>query len=398
MPDRNDHGAAIIAVRARSVVPLADEAPARGMEALTRPLAWVDDGVVAARGGRILAVEPHAEYMRRPGVPAPRDLGDVLLTPGLVNCHTHLEISHMRGKTQLGMGVVPWLKSLIALDRNPPGDTFPSLREALNSMAAYGTASVGDISSRMPGAVLEALRDVGLAARVFCEVIGGSGESADQAEALAASDPGFSLAGHAFYTTPGGAIARAHAWCAARSRPFSLHLAEHADEVECLRDGKGPLHDMVKHLLPTGWRAPGLSPVKYAASFGLLAPGTLAVHCVQCGEEDIATLADSGAAVCLCPRSNAAINVGEAPARAFAERGVLLGLGTDSLASNADLCVWNEAEFFLKKSIFPANALLRMATVNGAAILGLPGRTGRLEKDGPFCYRVFPSDAISFFR
>lgn len=398
MPDCSDHGAAITAVRARSVIHLAGEAPARGMEALTRPLIRMDDGVVAALRGRILAVEPHAGYMRRSGVPAPRDLGDVLLTPGLVNCHTHLEISHMAGKTQLDMGFVPWLKSLIALDRNPPENTFFPLREASSAMAACGTASVGDISSRMPGAVLETLRDAGLAARVFCEVIGGSDESADRAEATAASDPAFSLAGHAFYTTPGGAIARAHAWCAARSRLFSLHLAEHADEVECLRDGKGPLHDMVRDLMPADWRAPGLSPVKYAATLGLLTPGTLAVHCVQCGKEDTATLADSGAAVCLCPRSNAAINVGEAPARTFAERGLLLGLGTDSLASNEDLCVWNEAEFFLKKNIFPAKALLRMATVNGAAILRLPGCTGRLERGGLFCYRVFPNDAISFFR
>ena len=387
----------LTAVRARAALPLLGEPPARGMEALARPLASLDDAVIAAQGGVILAVEPYGDYMRRPGVPAPRDLGDVLLAPGLVNCHTHLEISHMAGKTHLGDGFVPWLQSLIALDRNPPEDARASLHEALRVMGACGTAAVGDISSRASPAVLGAAEDVGIAARVFCEVIGGATETACRAESLAASNPAFSLAGHAFYTTPGEAVARAHAWCATHARPFSLHLAEHADEVECLRDGKGALFDMVGKFLPSGWRAPGVSPVRHAASLGVLAPGTLAVHCVQCDKKDVAILADSGAAVCLCPRSNAAISVGEAPARSFAEQGILLGLGTDSLASNADLNVWHEAEFFWEKNTLPPNALLRMATINGAAILGLADRAGRLEKGRPFAYSVFPGHVLSSF-
>ena len=150
--------------------------------------------------------------------------------------------------------------------------------------------------------------------------------------------------------------------------------------------------------MPSSWRAPGKTPVRYAASLGLLGPGTLAVHCVHCDAADIETLAGSGAAICLCPRSNAAINVGEAPVTSFAEKGILLCLGTDSLASNADLDVWREAEFFLKKNLLPAKALLRMATVNGASVLGLGDRVGRLEKGMQFCYRAFPSEMSALFR
>ncbi len=122
------------------------------------------------------------------------------------------------------------------------------------------------------------------------------------------------------------------------------------------------------------------------------------MHCVRCDAADIAALAGSGAAVCLCPRSNAAINVGEAPAKAYAAKGVPLVLGTDSLASNADLDVWNEALFFLKKNVFSANALLRMATVNGATVLGLSGTVVRREKGMLFCYRTLPSDMLALFR
>lgn len=389
------------AVRARSILPLAGEAPARGTEALTRPLVRLDDGVIVAQDGVILAVEPYKDYCRRPGsLPREdvRDLGDVVLTPGLANCHTHLEISHMAGKTHMGDGFCDWLASLVALDRNPPENVEAALGTAVASLAAAGTACVGDISSRMPETVLRLIRAAGLAPRVFREIIGHAEHAVREAEKRAEADEAFSLAGHAFYTTPGEAMTAAKAWCVKNSRPFSLHLAEHEDECLCVQEEAGRLHGMLrKSIVPASWRAPRMSPVRYAASLGLLAPGTLAVHCVWCDAAEVALLAESGTAVCLCPRSNRGINVGEAPAGAFADKGALLVLGTDSLASNTDLDVWNEAEFFLKKSIFPANALLRMATVNGAAALGASRSAGRLEKGMLFCYRVFPSEASTLF-
>lgn len=391
----------LTAVRAGTILPLAGESVARGLDALTRPLARIDDGVILARDGVILAVEPYTTYIRRPDAlpgSAIRDLGDRILVPGLVNCHTHLEISHMAGKTKLGNGFAEWVASLVALDKNTPADATADLDAAIASLAGYGAACVGDISSRMPRMVLETLRRHGLESRVFHEIIGHGKTAFADAASAAEEDAAFSLAGHAFYTTPGKAMAAAKAWCAAHARPFSLHLAEHEDETECLRDGGGALYEMLRErVLPASWRAPGKRPVQYAASLGLLSPGTMAVHCVQCDENDTATLAAGGAAVCLCPRSNAAINVGEAPARAFAAAGIALCLGTDSLASNTDLDVWNEAEFFLKKNIFPAKALLRMATVNGAAALGVAGRVGRLEKGLRFWYRTFPSEMITLF-
>ena len=392
------------AVRARAVMPLASEQPAKRMDELSRPLAILDDGLILSRDNTILAVESYKDYCRRPDALPPnhiRDLGDVLLTPGLVNCHTHLEISHMAGKTVPGKGFFEWVASLVALDRNPPSPPLieQALSNAVASLAACGTAAVGDIASRIPRTVLRQTVSHGIASRIFCEVIGHEDAALTNAMHTAQEDTAFSLAGHALYTTPGKLVARAHQWSAAQGRPFSLHLAEHEDETRCLRDGSGKLHDLLRErVIPADWPTPGLPPVQLAASFGLLSPGTLAVHCVQCNQDDIAALATGHTAVCLCPRSNAYIAVGEAPARALAEAGVLLCLGTDSLASNTDLDVWKEAEYFLEKGILPAKALLRMATVNGARILGLSDHVGRLEKGLRFCYKTFPSEMVSLFR
>lgn len=390
-----------VAVRARTLIPLAGEEPARGMAALAAPLARLNDAVIVGARGGIVAVEPYADFCRRVniGAVALTDLGDVVVTPGLVNCHTHLELSHMVGKTVLGRGFCDWIASLLAQDSPVTEGAIEAMRAAACDMVRAGTAAVGDITDRMPREALGAACTAGLDARVFFEIFGHDPERATAATATATANAAFSLAGHALYSTAGAAMARARSWCASRGLPFSLHLAEHEDEDECLRSGSGRLHAMLaRRVLPAGWRAPGMGPVAWATSLGLLAPGTVAVHCVRCDAKDITLLVQSGCGVCLCPRSNAAMAVGEAPARALAEKGALLVLGTDSLASNTDLHVWKEAEFFLQKNILPGNALLRMATVNGAFVLRYFQRVGTLEKGKRFCYTVFPSETNSFFR
>lgn len=389
------------AIRARAVLSLAGERPARGWDALTAPLTPVYDGVVAAENGRILCVEPYAEYRRRPGALPPEaveDLGDCVIAPGLVNCHTHLELSWMRGKTSRGNGFLDWVASLVTLDRAGGGAFVrPALHDAARHMRQTGTALAGDISNRMPETALQVGREENLALRSFLEIIGHDPEAPAKAAADAGSDAAFALAGHAFYSTPAESFVAARAWCEARGLPFSLHLAEHEDETECLF-GRGRFFERLRNvLIPKSWQAPRMRPVAYAAALGLLRAGTLAVHCVTCDAGEIDVLSASGAAICLCPRSNEYIGVGEAPAAAFAARGALLVLGTDSLASNDDLTLWNEAEYFFQKNILPANALLRMATVNGASVLGRSGDFGRLEKNMRFCYSIFPSEMLTLF-
>ena len=165
-----------------------------------------------------------------------------------------------------------------------------------------------------------------------------------------------------------------------------------------MQSGSGPFADLLRQrLINDDWRTPGRRPVAEATRLGLLGPGTLAVHCVQCDPEETIFISQSGAAVCLCPRSNAAIAVGEAPAAAFAKAGALLTLGTDSLASNDSLDLWDELRWMLKKNILSANALLRMATVNGASALRLSGGLGTLASCSPFCYSLIPDDIAAFF-
>ncbi|MDR3044745.1 MAG: amidohydrolase family protein [Desulfovibrio sp.] len=462
----------LIAVRARRVIPLAGEGPSRDPRDLFSPPRVLDDHVVVIRGifldgtgqavvaggtcaapdsadapydpvgaarvlsglrgGIIEAVEPMDAFRRRTGVPL-ADLGEVTLMPGVVNCHAHLELSHLAGRTVLGGGFVPWVKSLLPLAgaETPPDVRAAALAEAARQLVACHTAHVGDITAVAPAAVRRAMQAASIGCSHFAEVFGyrfttRDGEPAAPADTAAlwpramaelASDlavddfppsgptispgpapapgapfpihPDAALAGHALYSTHPVALAAARRWCERNHRVFSMHLAEHPDEVEFLTTGRGALADLLAvRVLPPGFAAPGMRPVPYAAELGLLDEGTLAVHCVQLDAADIRLLAESGAHVCLCPRSNAAINVGTAPARALAEAGAPLCLGTDSLASNHDLDLWNEARALRDLPAghdLPPAALLRLLTVDGAAALGrgdigaiVPGRRARL--------------------
>lgn len=389
----------LTAVRARSVIPLAGEGPSTTARELVSPPRILDDTVIVTRGVFVESVEPYAAFRRRAGVPL-RDLGEVTLVPGLINAHGHLELSHLAGRTETGRGFVPWVRSLLPLAAEPLVNA--SLDAAIDQLHACGTAHVGDVGNRATPLVAEALTHADISATLFCECFGYAlpdpltSGTLWPASARALAPEIFrrnaALAGHALFSTHPTALIMAKQWCNRNDRTFSIHLAEHADEVEFLTTGKGTLADMLSvRVLPDGFVHPGLPPVRYAAELGLLDERTLAVHCVQCDATDAAILAAEGVWACLCPRSNAIIGEGTPPVRMLMDAGVGLCLGTDSLASNNDLNLWNEARHLRELADLPAAALVRMITVNGASALGL-ARLGTLEPGKRAAIAILPED------
>ena len=396
------------AFRAKSIIPLAGEAPARTRSELEAPAAALDDGVLVVDDGRILAVESLAAFRRGPHALCPlTDLGEVRLAPALVNAHCHLELSHLAGAVPGGNGFAAWVRSLVPQAARPvaPEVLLESIRAALERVAASGTAHVGDVGSRNPALVAQAAEKVcgvthflevfgfgqPMPAGAVLEELAAGGYCPEAAAALPPErHPWCAVAGHALYSTSPEGLRAAFVWCREHQRPFSMHLAECADEDDCLLHGKGDLHDMLRgRILPPDWHHPGLRPVEYADALGLLGPRTLAVHCVRCSPADVAILARNRASVCLCPRSNQFIGVGLAPAEIMAEQGVLLCLGTDSLASNADLDLRREMRSAQDAWGFSDRAVLRMAALNAAHALGL-GHLGSLAPGKAAVFSVHP--------
>lgn len=308
------------------------------------------------------------------------DLGDAFITPGLINAHSHLELAHLRGKCPQGKGFVTWVEDLL---KQPIFDLEPdALESAAVELKRTGTCMVGDIATRFAKEMAGMLEASGLFFVVFCEAIG---ETVPKKTFIPSGDfeAGLiSVAGHSLYTTHVDVLRAAKAETADKRLPFSLHLAEHDDEVAIMAGEPSDFFDLLQargRLLD--FQAPKKRPVQQAAELGLLDASTLAVHCVKVTDEDIETIRQSGATVCLCPRSNEFIGVGRAPWEKWVASGMPLCLGTDSLASNHDLDLWNEA-VYLKQNFngeLSLDDLLAMMTRTPAKIMGAEHILGTLE-------------------
>jgi len=277
------------------------------------------------------------------------------------------------------------------------------MASAAKEMSEHGTVHVGDISGDAPVASTGAFFRAGVSVSIFRECFGflpahtpeelRSRHIRDTPENLR---PYCALSGHALFSTHPHTMQLARQDCEKREKPFTMHLAEHDDELHCLLNGTGPLSDILRErgVLPQGYKPPGKRPVLYAHNLGLLGENTLAVHCVHCNEQEAELLAVTGTTVCLCPRSNAAVNTGgTAPVELFLDKGVLLCLGTDSLASNDDVNLWNEARTLRDAHQLPTQALTRLMTVNAAYALRRP-ELGRLAPGYRAAWAVLPEDFV----
>lgn len=193
------------------------------------------------------------------------------------------------------------------------------------------------------------------------------------------------LSPHAPYTIHRDLLPEITVAAGNRQLPLAIHLAESAAETELFHHGSGPFADQLYPLV--GWQQhcsqfDGKSSTEVMAHAGLLSPRSLAVHGVQLSHTDLQILKRHNCALCLCPRSNDKLHVGTAPVAHFKQHGLLLCLGTDSLASNDSLSLWDELRFaaLLYQGVLDHEELLCMATVHGATALGLADLTGTISQ------------------
>ncbi len=202
---------------------------------------------------------------------------------------------------------------------------------------------------------------------------------------------------HAPYTVHEDLLIDAVAFAVGAGMPVAIHLAESEDEIRFLRDGEGPFAE--------GLRARGIpvvrrshSPVHLLVELGVVLGRPLLIHCVRVDETDIAFIAEYGCPVAHCPTSNAILGHGVAPLREMLDAGVIVGLGSDSLASNDRLDVLGEARQALllqrarlnRSTALSSVEAVTLATVGGARALGLEARVGTLEPGKEADLAAFP--------
>ena len=346
----------------------------------------IRDGIIAVSDGTIRAVG------KPPVAPTGlRELGNVALVPGLINAHTHLELSWLRGRVPPAAKFTDWVMTLFAIRGRPDGAMSAAqlapIPAAIAELRASGTVAVGDISNSL--AAVGPMRQAGLDGLVFHELLGfkeRDGTLVDSTRALRAAaiaaGARVSLAPHAPYSTSLELCAAIRAAVNESAPPImSVHLGESAEEVEFLETGSGPWRSMLEliGLWRDDWAIPACGPVAYLERHHLIDANTLVVHGVQFSDAALARLAALGATLVTCPRSNLWVGAGYPPIERFYRSGVKVAIGTDSLASVEDLNVFSELKLmrWLAPDV-PAARILDSATLTGARALGLGKELGSL--------------------
>jgi cytosine/adenosine deaminase-related metal-dependent hydrolase len=351
----------------------------------------LENGTVEIAAGRIAAVHDG------PG-PCTRDLGNAAIIPGLVNAHTHLELSDLAAPLQPHLPFTSWLKAVMAHRRERTSanaadvqgssgtpDLAAAVRGKIES-AGWGTTTIGDIGGSTPAddeTVVEGPRVV-----AFLELLGLAPErAAAQLErarthltTTTAAIRG--LSPHAPYSVHPDLFRKLVELAVTNRAPLAMHVAETRAELELLSNGTG---EFVAFLEELGvWRpdaiARGSRPLDYLRELARVDRG-LAIHGNYLADDEIDFLAaHPNISVVYCPRTHAFFQHEEHPWRRLLARGVNVALGTDSRASNPDLGLWNEILFLraLDPDCDPA-LLLRLGTWNGAFAMGLEAETGSLE-------------------
>ena len=363
---------------------------ARWVLPITQPP--IENGTVVENGGSITYVGP-----RDAAPPGPdRELGDAIVLPGLINTHTHLELTAMRGFLE-DLCFSDWIDKL-RQSRNEVFDAemlLDGARFGIVEGLEAGITTYADTCSS--GVALQAMTELGVRGVMYQEVFAPDPSQAriamreledriHQLERQQTDLVTLGISPHAPYTVSDELYDAAAGFANGRGLPLAMHIAESEAEQDIVTKASGDFADR--------WRRRGIevakrarSPIELLEKHGALERGPLLIHCVRVDDGDIEIIARHRCGVAHCPASNAKFGHGIAPLLPLLAAGVRVGIGSDSVASNNRMDLLDEARLAVlvhraatrKHDAFGAHQALELATIGGARALRIDDRVGSLE-------------------
>ncbi|MFN0106399.1 MAG: amidohydrolase family protein [Bryobacteraceae bacterium] len=361
-------------------------------------------GAVAVKGERIVAVGARVEIDKAYKAKTRIDRPDALVTPGLVNTHTHAPMSLFRGIAD-DLRLADWLEKYIfpVEARNvTPEFVRAGTQLAVLEMLLGGTTTYTDMYY-FEEIIAEVTAAAGLRGVLGQTVIGFPVPDAKTPQLALTRTEAFlkqfaghrlitpAVAPHALYTNSDETLQAARALANKYGAPLLIHVAETKREFD---------ESKLKR---------GFTPVQALAKLGVFDGRTVAAHGIWLEDADIAILASKRVGVAHCPSSNMKLSSGVAPLLKLLKSGIPIGLGPDGPAgSNNDFNLFEEMDLAAKlqkittmdPEALPAKTAFTMATIGGARVLGMEKEIGSLEPgkradiisirmDGPHAWPMF---------
>jgi 5-methylthioadenosine/S-adenosylhomocysteine deaminase len=346
-----------------------------------------DGAVLIDDVGRIAAVGPDHAVPRPPDAEEHHFPGAALL-PGLVNTHTHLELTGFAGMAEEA-DFWEWIKHIIALKATRSDeDFFDAASRGIRAAWAAGVTTICDMGNT--GSVIAAMHDLGAngiahheafdmhTAETSAVMKQFSGEL-DRLSQHATGRVAIGVSPHSPYTVSGPLYRSVSDLARSHGVPIGVHVAEPADESALLRDYTGIFADALRARGVSRMTPESISPIAWLDRHGVLGQRTLCAHAIHTDATDTAIMMQRGVAVAHCPRSNRRHHHTDAPVARYVESGLRVGIGTDSEVSVAPLDLIAEAREARKLTGWTAAQTVRALTLGGAEALGLDTACGSLS-------------------
>jgi len=323
---------------------------------------------------------------------------DGILSPGFINCHCHLELSHLKNVIPPGTGLIEFLCSVVTKRNFDPQLIQEEIVKAEKEMYDNGIVAVGDIGNTADTAEVKSKSNIFW--QNFVEVLSFTDEKAEEnikhfqsvLEALnkirnPKSEIRSSLVPHAPYSISPKTFKLINELT--RDQIISMHNQEHPAEDELYKTGGGDYLRLFRifGVNQSPFPVTGKSSIRSSLPYFNNGQTILLIHNTYMGEEDIVFAQDCAnknnltLVFCFCPNANLYIENKLPPIDLFVKHDCLLVLGTDSYSSNWELSIAREIEAIKKhRPEIPLTTILQWATINGAKALQWDDQLGSFEK------------------
>jgi len=317
------------------------------------------------------------------------DLGNYAIVPGLINAHTHLELTNLHKSLNGNGNFTDWIRDLVAIKKDWTENEYAlSIRDGIENSLKSGTTTVVDITRN--GIALNELLASNIRKLLFFEIINFDPDTAEDTiknfkeliSGISTDDLlSIGIFPHAPYTVSDKLYRECRNVSDELDIRIATHIAETEDEVEFLTSGAGHFATLLNDFkMLNRWKHPGLSPVNYLNKIGFLNNECILIHCNYLTEDEIGTIEKSKSNVVFCPGSHEFFRHKEHPFSSLKDRGINIALGTDSLASNDTLSILDEMKFM--RGSYPdiePNYIFSMGTIAGAVALQMEDCIGQLH-------------------